>query len=201
MTIGEYAKMINGEGWLGDTLKCDLEIIPCRNYTHNSKYHLPVKPSPNLPTMNSIYLYPSTCFFEGTVVSEGRGTDSPFEIFGHPDLQNCSFTFIPESKPGAATNPRYMGEKCYGVDLRELRSSGDDRPGKIDLSWVIFAYNNYPDKDHFFTGYFDTLAGTSKLKKQIIMGMTGEEIRETWKEGLKAFQKIRKKYLLYPDFN
>ena len=192
--------MINGEGWLGDTLRCELDIIPCKNYNHNSKYHLPVKPSPNLPTMNSIYLYPSTCFFEGTVVTEGRGTDFPFEVFGHPDLQNCNFTFTPESKPGAATNPRYMGVKCYGVDLREFRSSGDERPGKIDLSWVIFAYNNYSDKENFFTNYFEKLAGTSSLRNQIMMGMTGEEIRETWKKGLEDFQKIRKKYLLYPDF-
>jgi uncharacterized protein YbbC (DUF1343 family) len=201
MTIGEYAGMINGEGWLGDSLKCDLDVIPCQNYTHNSKYHLPVKPSPNLPNMNSIYLYPSTCLFEGTMVTEGRGTDFPFEVFGHPDLQNCSFTFIPESKPGAAANPRYLGEKCYGVDLREFRASGDERPGKIDLSWVIFAYNNYPDKEHFFTSYFETLAGTASLRQQIIMGMTGEEIRKTWKEGLEEFQKKRGKYLLYPDFN
>ena len=200
MTIGEYAKMINGESWLGDTLTCQLDIIPCLNYTHDSKYHLPVKPSPNLPTMNSIYLYPSTCFFEGTVATEGRGTDYPFEVFGHPDLQNCSFSFIPESKPGAATNPRYLGEKCYGVDLRELRSLGDERPGKIDLSWIIFAYNNYPDKDNFFRNYFEKLAGTSSLRNQITAGLTGEEIRETWKKGLEEFQKIRKKYLLYSDF-
>ncbi|KPK82939.1 MAG: hypothetical protein AMS27_13565 [Bacteroides sp. SM23_62_1] len=200
MTIGEYARMINGEGWIGDTLFCDLKIIPCHNYTHDSKYHLPIKPSPNLPNMNSIYLYPSTCFFEGTVVTEGRGTDYPFEIFGHPDLQNCSFTFTPESKPGAATNPRYLGEKCYGVDLREYRLSGDDRPGKIDLSWVIFAYNNYPDKENFFTSYFEKLAGTATLREQIIAGMTAEAIRETWKEGLEEFQQIREKYLLYPDF-
>jgi uncharacterized protein YbbC (DUF1343 family) len=201
MTIGEYALMINGEGWLGNDLKCDLEVITCQNYDHNSKYQLPVKPSPNLPNMNSIYLYPSTCLFEGTVISEGRGTDFPFEVFGHPDLQNCSFTFIPESKPGAATNPKLLGKKCYGVDLRKYRELGDERPGRIDLSWLLFAYNNFPDKENFFTDYFEKLAGTASLRTRIIKGMTEQEIRETWKDGLKDFQKTRKKYLLYPDFD
>jgi len=201
MTIGEYALMINGEGWLGNDLKCDLEVITCRNYDHNSKYQLPVKPSPNLPNMNSVYLYPSTCLFEGTVISEGRGTDYPFEVFGHPDLQNCSFTFIPESKPGAATNPKLLGKKCYGVDLRKYRELGDERPGRINLSWLLFAYNNFPDKENFFTDYFEKLAGTASLRAQIIKGMTEQEIRESWQDGLKNFQKTRKKYLLYPDFN
>lgn len=201
MTIGEYALMINGEGWLGDGLECNLTVIPCGNYDHLSKYDLPVKPSPNLPTMNSIYLYPSLCFFEGTLLSVGRGTDFPFEVFGHPDLANCSFTFIPESKPGSDTNPKLKGEKCYGIDLRNFRDLGHKRPAKLDLQWLIFAYSQFPDKDNFFINYFEKLAGNSVLRKQIIMGFTEDEIRESWKSDLEKFQAIRKKYLLYKDFN
>jgi len=200
MTIGEYAMMINGEGWLGEGLKCNLTVIPCRNYDHLSKYDLPVKPSPNLPTMNGIYLYPSLAFFEGTVVSVGRGTDFPFEVFGHPSLTNCSFTFIPESKPGADSNPVLKGEKCYGIDLRNFRDLGHKRPAKLDLHWLIFAYSQFPDKDKFFNDYFEKLAGNSILREQIIMGLTEDEIRESWKKGLEKFQVVRKKYLLYPDY-
>jgi uncharacterized protein YbbC (DUF1343 family) len=201
MTIGEYAMMINGEGWLGEGLTCNLTVIPCEHYDHLSKYDLPVKPSPNLPTMNSIYLYPSLCFFEGTVLSVGRGTDFPFEVFGHPDLTNCSFAFIPESKPGADTDPVLKGEQCYGIDLRNFRDLGHERPAKLDLQWLMFAYAQFPDKNKFFNAYFEKLAGNSILRKQIIMGLTEDEIRESWKEDLEKFQVVRRKYLLYKDFN
>lgn len=200
LTIGEYALMINGEGWLGEGLKCDLTVVPCDNYDHLAKYDLPVKPSPNLPTMNSIYLYPSLCFFEGTVLSIGRGTDFPFEVFGHPDLTSCDFSFIPESKPGSDTNPVLKDQKCYGIDLRQFRELDHVRPAKIDLQWLLFAYSQFPDKNRFFTDYFEKLTGTATLRKQIIMGQTEDEIRSGWKDDLDKFNGIRKKYLLYKDF-
>lgn len=198
MTIGEYARMINGEGWLGEGLTCDLRVIPCRNYTHRSLYELPVAPSPNLPNMNSIYLYPSLCFFEGTVISEGRGTDAPFEVFGHPDLQGMDFSFTPEPRPGAASHPKHMGKTCHGRDLRYLRDSLD-RPAHLNLSWLISAYRNFPDKENFFIPYFENLAGTARLRQQIRDGWSEEEIRFSWQEDLDAFRRIRSKYLLYPD--
>lgn len=198
LTIGEYGRMINGEGWLGEGLFCDLTVIPCGNYTRSSTYDLPVAPSPNLPNMNSIYLYPSTCFFEGTVISEGRGTDWPFEVFGHPDLQNTGFTFTPESRPGAATNPKFRDELCRGVDLRHFRDS-TTRPQAIDLSWLLFAYRNFPDKENFFIPYFENLAGTATLRQQIIDGWPEDRIRASWQEDIDAFMEIRKKYLIYLD--
>jgi len=198
MTIGEYGLMINGEGWLGEGLSCRMEIIPCENYTHGSLYELPVPPSPNLPNMNSVYLYPSLCFFEGTVISEGRGTVSPFEVFGHPDLKGMDYSFTPISIPGIASNPKLEGKLCYGKDLRYLRDS-TRRPPKINLSWLIKAYRDFPDKDHFFIPYFDNLAGTDGLRQQIINGLSEDQIRASWKDDLQAFRKIRKKYLIYPD--
>jgi uncharacterized protein YbbC (DUF1343 family) len=200
MTIGEYAMMINGEGWLSGGLKCNLTVIPCANYDHLSKYDLPVRPSPNLPTMNGVYLYPSLAFFEGTVLSVGRGTDFPFEVFGHPDLTGCSFTFTPESRPGAETNPVLKGQECKGVDLRYLRDPGHERPARIDLQWLMFAYSHFPDTGEFFNDYFEKLAGNDILRKQIIMGLTEDEIRESWKEDLEKFKTVREKYLLYKDF-
>ncbi len=200
MTIGEYAMMINGEGWLGKGLECRLTVIPCLNYDHNSLYRLPVKPSPNLPNMNSVYLYPSLCFFEGTVISEGRGTDFPFEVFGHPDLANTDFSFVPESRPGAAMYPKLQGETCRGMDLRVYRDR-DPSGKKFSLSWLLFAYRNFPDKENFFIPYFDRLAGTDRLREQIIAGWEDEKIRESWKPGLEAFKAMRKKYLIYPDFD
>ncbi len=200
MTIGEYAMMINGEGWLSGGLKCNLTVIPCVNYDHLSKYDLPVRPSPNLPTMNGVYLYPSLAFFEGTVLSVGRGTDFPFEVFGHPDLAGCSFTFIPESRPGAETNPVLKGQVCRGVDLRYLRDLGHERPARIDLQWLMFAYSHFPYTGEFFNDYFEKLAGNDILRKQIIMGLTEDEIRESWKEDLEKFNTVREKYLLYKDF-
>jgi len=163
------------------------------------QYLLPVSPSPNLPNMNSIYLYPSTCFFEGTVLSEGRGTEFPFEVFGHPLLENAYFTFVPENIPGKSTNPKWKGETCKGMDLRDLRNS-TKRDRQINLGWLLFAYENYPGKENFFIPYFEKLAGTARLRLQIMEGMTEDEIRSGWSDELEAFKKIRKKYLLYPDF-
>jgi len=199
MSIGEYARMINGEEWLGNNLECDLEVVPCLNYDHTMYYALPVSPSPNLPNMNSIYLYPSTCFFEGTIISEGRGTDFPFEVFGHPRLQNMYFEFVPKSIPGKSANPKLKGETCMGMDLRYLRNSRK-HDQRINLSWLLLAYENYPDKKEFFIPFFEKLAGTARLRQQIMDGMTEDEIRSSWSDELAAFKKIRKEYLLYPDF-
>ncbi|MBP5473915.1 MAG: DUF1343 domain-containing protein [Bacteroidales bacterium] len=198
MTIGEYAQMINGEGWLKNGLECDLVVIPCQNYTHSIEYELPIKPSPNLPNQNSIYLYPSLCWFEGTNISVGRGTSFPFQVYGAPELPDRGFSFTPESVAGA-TNPPFKGEKCYGVDLRNALDEGIATQPMINLEWLIDAYRNYPNKKKFFSSYFDTLAGGPSLREQIQANKTAEEIRESWKEGLEEFKKIRSKYLLYNE--
>jgi len=196
MTIGEYANMINGEGWLEGGVKCDLTVITCKNYDHSTYYTLPINPSPNLANQNAIYLYPSTCFFEGTVLSLGRGTPFAFQVYGSPLLPDRGFSFTPESIAGA-TNPLFLGQKCYGVDLRNALNDGIVPKPQINLEWIINAYNDFPDKDRFFTRYFDTLAGGPTLRQQIQQGLSAEQIRETWKEGLETFGKIRAKYLLY----
>lgn len=196
MTVGEYAQMINGEGWLKDGVKCDLTVIKCKYYTHKILYELPVKPSPNLPTQTSVYLYPSICFFEGTVISCGRGTSFPFQAFGSPDLPDRGFSFTPESVPGAK-NPPLLGIKCFGTDLRDATKKKLVPKPELNLDWVIGAYNDFPKKDKFFTPYFDVLAGGPVLREQIQKGMTANQIRITWKEGLVKFSKIREKYLLY----
>lgn len=196
MTVGEYAQMLNGEGWLKGGVKCDLKVIKCKNYKHKTLYNLPVKPSPNLPNQNSIYLYPSTCFFEGTNLSVGRGTPYPFQVFGSPEMPDKGFSFTPQSVPGAK-NPPFLGKKCFGTDLtRELEKNLVPAPA-INLDFVIQAYNDYPDKTKFFTSYFDVLAGGPVLREQIQKGMTASQIRESWKDGLTEFEKIRRKYLLY----
>jgi uncharacterized protein YbbC (DUF1343 family) len=148
--------------------------------------------------MNSIYLYPSTCFFEGTVISEGRGTNAPFEVFGHPDLEGRDFRFIPKSIPGKAVRPKSEGELCYGTDLRHMRDQ-EERDPELNLSWLINAYRDFPDKDNFFIPFFENLAGTDKLRRQIENGLTEEEIRASWQEDLDAFRKIRSQYLIYPE--
>jgi uncharacterized protein YbbC (DUF1343 family) len=196
MTIGEYAGMINGEGWLEGGLKCDLTVIKCKNYTHKTYYELPIKPSPNLPNQNSVYLYPSLCFFEGTNISLGRGTPFPFQVFGSPLLPDTGFSFTPESVPGAKS-PLLLGIKCYGTDLRDALKNNIVPKPQINLDWIISAYNDFPQKDKFFIKYFDTLAGGPGLREQIQKGMTADEIRASWKEGLEKFGKIRAKYLLY----
>jgi uncharacterized protein YbbC (DUF1343 family) len=196
LTVGEYAMMANGEGWLKGRVKCDLKVIKCTNYTHKTFYELPVKPSPNLPNQTSIYLYPSLCFFEGTVVSCGRGTQFPFQTFGNPNLPDRGFSFTPESVPGA-TKPVHLGKKCFGTDLRNAIKDKIVPSPKINLDWVISAYRDYPDKEKFFTKYFDVLAGGPALREMIIKGMNTEEIRATWKDGLAKYGKLREKYLLY----
>jgi len=196
MTVGEYAGMINGEGWLKNGISCDLVVIKCKNYSHKTLYDLPVKPSPNLPNQTSVYLYPSICFFEGTAISLGRGTSFPFQVFGSPDLPDKGFSFIPESVPGAK-NPPLLGVKCFGTDLRNAIEMKLAPKPELNLNWLISAYNDFPQKDKFFTSYFDVLAGGPVLREQIQKGMTSEQIRETWKEGLARFSKIRQKYLLY----
>jgi uncharacterized protein YbbC (DUF1343 family) len=196
MTVGEYSNMLNGEGWLKKGVKCDLVVINCKNYTHKTLYELPVRPSPNLPNQTSVYLYPSICFFEGTAVSLGRGTSFPFQVFGSPELPDKGFSFIPESLPGAK-NPLLLGEKCFGTDLRDAMKRNLVPKPELNLEWLISAYKDFPDKDKFFNSYFDVLAGGPVLRKQIQKGMTSEQIRATWKDGLAKFAKIREKYLLY----
>ena len=196
MTVGEYAKMVNGEGWLKNGIKCDLIVIKCKNYTHQTLYELPVKPSPNLPNQTSVYLYPSICFFEGSTVSLGRGTSFPFQVFGSPDLPDKGFSFIPESVPGAK-KPPLLGVKCFGTDLRDAIKNNLVPKHELNLDWLIGAYLDFPQKDKFFNSYFDVLAGGPVLREQIQKGMTAMQIRGTWKEGLGKFAKIREKYLLY----
>ncbi|MDA3823785.1 MAG: DUF1343 domain-containing protein [Bacteroidales bacterium] len=194
MTIGELAQMINGEGWLEDSVKCELTIIPCLNYDHLSEYNLLVKPSPNLPNNHSIRLYPSTCFFEGTVLSEGRGTYNPFEVYGHPQLEG-SYSFIPRSIEGMSMYPKHKDVRCYGEDLRAYKP--EKGWNGIELMWLIDAYEKFPDKSHFFIPYFEKLSGTASLRKQIEAGWSEEEIKNSWAEGLDEFKTKREKYLLY----
>lgn len=200
MTVGEYACMVSEEGWLAGGLKCDLTVIPCLNYDHLTLYQLPIKPSPNLPTMESIYLYPSLCLFEGTVFSMGRGTDKPFQVVGHPEYKKGNYEFTPKSIEGAAKNPKFEGQKCYGYDLTEEGKKFYTSPGQVYVKWVIECYANFDKKEEFFKSYFNTLAGTKKLREQIEKGMTEAEIKQTWAEGIQHFKTIRKKYLLYRDF-
>jgi len=196
MTIGEYARMINGEGWLSGGAKCRLTVISCLNYDHQTLYELPVRPSPNLPNQNSVYLYPSICFFEGTNLSLGRGTSFPFQVYGSPVLPDTGFSFTPESVSGAR-NPPLLGQLCYGTDLRNALADGIVPSPELNLGWVIDAYNKYPDKNTFFTPYFDVLAGGPVLREQIQKGISATRIRESWKPGLENFAMIRNKYLLY----
>ncbi len=193
MTIGEYAAMINGEGWLNNKMKCELTIIQMKNYNHQKEYSLPVKPSPNLPNDQAINLYPSLCFFEGTFINAGRGTDMQFQVFGAPSLPASKYTFeyTPQSNEGAK-DPKFKGQLCHGKDLRK-----EPRLNKINLEWLIDAYNANGKKKDFFNSFFVKLAGTDKLQKQIEQGLSAEEIRDSWKEGLANFKKIRGKYLLY----
>ncbi len=200
MTIAEFAQMINGESWLNNELKCDLIVIPCANYTHDSLYQLSIPPSPNLQNMLAIYLYPSLGFFEGTALNVGRGTDFPFQVFGSPELQNAEFTYKPRSINGFSKNPKHKNLKCYGVDLRNINIKHLTALRKINLEWLIYGYQNSPDKDQFFNAFFYNISGTSELDNQIREGLSADEIRKSWKPELEEFKKIREKYLIYPDF-
>ncbi|HPR56882.1 MAG TPA: DUF1343 domain-containing protein [Bacteroidales bacterium] len=199
MTTGEYALMVKGEGWLKTSNDCQLTVIPVDNYSHSDFYELPVAPSPNLRNKYAIYLYPSICLFEGTVVSVGRGTNQPFQIIGHPDYTKGSFVFTPNPGPGAA-NPPYCGIPCYGINLTGYAREMSSNPPQLHIEWLLNFYHQLSGKTDFFNDYFEKLAGTDKLRKQIIQGLTADEIRANWQSELKAFKKIRKKYLLYDDF-
>ena len=189
MTIGEYAQMINGEKWIAR--QCDLTVIEMENYTHDMSYDLPIKPSPNLPNSRSINLYPSLCLFEGTNLSLGRGTEYPFQHFGAPYLKS-NYSFTPKSGEGSKSPP-HENKKCYGTDLRFQ----DNYLEEINLNWLIESYNNCPEKEKFFNSFFDKLAGTDKLRLQIIEAKTVKEIKESWQEGLNSFKQKRRKYLIY----
>ncbi len=199
LTIAEYATMVNGEKWLKDGIHCNLTIIKCDNYTHKTQYQLPVRPSPNLQDMKAIYLYPSLCLFERTVVSVGRGTENPFKVFGHPKFSKSSYSFTPLPIKGVSEDPPLKGQLCYGRNL-EKEAETIKKDGHFELKWLIEAYKNLNSQTEFFTNNFDKLAGNSKLREQIIAGKSETEIRKSWQPELDAFKKTRKKYLLYPDF-
>lgn len=194
MTIGEYGKMINGEGWLANNVACDLTVIAMKDYNRNAIYELPVKPSPNLPNWEAVYLYPSLCFFEGTIVSIGRGTDLPFQVFGHPDMRG-DYTFTPRSTAGAS-KPLLENQRCRGENLVEFAHGYPFNPSQLHLEWVINAYKQLSGKD-FFTKYFHLLSGDKNLRTQIETGMNEQEIRSTWKNEIETFLKTREKYLIY----
>lgn len=198
MTIAEYAQMINGEGWLRNHVKCKLKIIQVANYTHQSDYTLPVNPSPNLNTAQSILLYPSVCLFEGTTLSLGRGTYSPFLQIGHPLLKGVyDYSFTPVSIAGMSEDPPQKNKVCYGIDLKNYNTNIFKTTGQLNLAWLLELYKAFPDKQHFFNAYFTKLAGTDQLQKQIAAGKTEKQIRAAWQPGLEKFKLMRSKYLLY----
>ena len=199
MTFGEYAKMLNGEGWLKGRVQCKLRVIKMANYTHDMPYTLPINPSPNLNTPRSILLYPSLCLFEGTAISVGRGTLFPFQVLGHPELKDkFSFSFKPESIAGMSDDPPQKGKLCFGINLRDYDTASIRKSKKIDILWLKKMYAAFPDKAHFFNAYFTKLAGTDRLRKQVEEGKSEQEIRASWEPALTSFKKIRQKYLLYP---
>jgi uncharacterized protein YbbC (DUF1343 family) len=192
--------MINGEGWLKNQVQCELSVIPCEGYTHSSRYQLPVKPSPNLPDMAAIYWYPSLCFFEGTNVSVGRGTEAPFTRIGEPGNKKGNFSFTPRPISGASVNPKHQGVKCTGYNLHPL--ADDDGVGtQLQLKWLSKMYSESPDKKDFFldNGYFELLAGTTDLRQAIIDGRSAEQIRISWQDEIDDFKKTRAKYLIYDE--
>lgn len=197
LTMGEIALMANGEGWLTDGKKISLTVIPCANYTHRSRYVLPIAPSPNLPNMLSIYLYPSTCYFEATPVSLGRGTNKPFQVYGHPNMHGYDFSFTPRSIDGAK-NPPQLNKKCWGKDLSNLNAEEVIKAG-INLEYLIDAYNNLNLDDHFFRPFFEKLIGNDSIRKMIKNGKTAQEIKASWKNDVEKFKKQRAPYLLYAE--
>jgi len=198
MTIAEYAQMINGEGWLKNHVQCKLKIIKVANYTHSLSYKLPVNPSPNLNTEQSVLLYPSVCLFEGTTLSLGRGSMTPFLEVGHPLLKGkYSYSFKPISIAGMSEDPPQKDQVCYGIDLKNYNTNITRETGRLNLAWLIELYKAFPDKQHFFTAYFTKLAGTKELQKQIEAGKTEQEIRQSWEPALSNYKIMRQKYLLY----
>lgn len=202
MTIGEYGRMINGEGWLKGKTTCHLTVIPMKNYTHFSRYSLPYPPSPNLTTDEAIYLYPSLCLFEGTCISIGRGTEIPFQVYGHPLLQSGDYYFTPQPIKGVSENPPQKGKKCRGKDLTGLAKEHIAKNNNFKLTFLMNAYQHFPKDHEFFTNaaFFDKLAGNKTLRQQIIDGVPESEIIDSWQPLLDDFKKKRKTYLLYPDF-
>ncbi|MCC8071183.1 MAG: DUF1343 domain-containing protein [Bacteroidales bacterium] len=197
MTLGELAQMIVGEGWLKGGAKIKLTVVPCEGYTHQTRYQLPVAPSPNLRTMKAVYLYPSTCFFEATPVSLGRGTDMAFTVYGHPDMEGCDFSFTPRSIAGA-TNPPQLNKKCYGRDLRDIPDEELIAQG-INLDYIIDAYYNLELGDAFFTSFFEKLIGVDYVRQMIEWGNTADEIKARWQPDVELFKEQRSPYLLYPE--
>ncbi len=201
LTIGEYATMINGQKWLNNGNICSLKVVTCLNYNHSIRYSLPIPPSPNLPNMMSVYLYPSLCFFEGTDISVGRGTDFPFQVFGSPNLKEGKFKFTPISKFGAK-NPKHKGVLCVGNDLRNINIDSLNNVKKFNLNWLVSCYHNSKLPLDFFNknGFFNLLAGTDKLMNLIKGGANASQIRDTYQKDLIKYKQVRKKYLLYDDF-
>lgn len=200
LTVGELAQMINGEGWLKNGIQCSLTVIPVSGYTHKTIYQLPIAPSPNLQSTEAMYLYPSLCLFEGTVMSVGRGTETPFEMYGHPNYPDKSFSFIPLSKPGFALNPLYLNETCYGQMLHDYAQHLIADP-KLEIQWLLDSYRQLSIESAFFKiNMFDKLTGSSIMRQMILEGKTEQEIRKSWQPQLDEFKQIRKKYLLYEDF-
>ena len=198
LTIGELANMINGEKWLANGMRCDLTVITCANYTHNTLYNLPVNPSPNLPNMRSIYLYPSLCLFEGTDISVGRGTNMQFQVIGHPKLPETEFSYTPQPMPGAKY-PKHEDKTCFGRNLKLLNTVHLAAEKQLNLKYIIETYERFPIKEQFFlkSNFFDKLAGTDVLRKQITKGWGADEIRDSWQADLEHYMKMREKYLLY----
>jgi uncharacterized protein YbbC (DUF1343 family) len=194
LTMGEIALMAFGEGW---AKSADIEVVKCRNYTHSTHYQLPIAPSPNLPTQHSIYLYPSTCLFEGTVVSMGRGTDAPFEVYGHPELEAREFSFVPQPNEGSK-NPPHNGKLCYGVDLRGVADEDIWREG-FNLEYVIDAYRDLDIGDKFFTPMFEKLVGVEYVRRMIIEGRSADDIEKMWQKELEEYKSLRRKYLIYNE--
>jgi uncharacterized protein YbbC (DUF1343 family) len=193
LTVAELAGMINGEQWLSGGRRCTLEIVPMENYHHQLRYEPPVKPSPNLPNYQSIRLYPSLCLFERTPISIGRGTRFPFQVYGHPEFDPNLFSFTPTGIPGMDNNPKQKDQACYGWDLRAIEAP------ELTLSYILSAYNLVEDKENFFMNGFNLRSGYSELIDQIKAGLTEEEIKQSWEEGLEGYKQVRKQYLLYPD--
>jgi uncharacterized protein YbbC (DUF1343 family) len=201
LTVGELAHMINGEGWLAGGLNCQLKVFTCKGYSHDMKYQLPIPPSPNLPNMTSIYLYPSLGVFEGTVVSVGRGTDKPFQQIGSPYFDGRGFFFTPKPTEGARY-PKHEGKACYGFDLSDFGANKMPELGRIYLHWLDTMYQGHKSEEPFFNSnnFFNLLSGNTLLQTQIKAGMSVKNIRASWQEELNSYMKMREKYLLYPDF-
>ncbi|GHT21491.1 hypothetical protein AGMMS4957_10330 [Bacteroidia bacterium] len=197
LTFGELVGMVNGEKWLPQGRQCDITVVKCLNYTHQTMYRLPILPSPNLPNMLSVYLYPSICYFEATPVSLGRGTSLPFQIYGHPNMKGYDFTFTPKSMPSAPKPPQ-QDKLCYGVDLSHLSEEAVWKKG-IDLSYLIDAYRNMNLDDHFFRSFFENLIGVDYVRKMIKEGKSADEIKAMWQGDVEKFKKQRKPYLLYAE--